>query len=60
MVTGTFLIVMCNVEEGKEKSSLADLNGMWRLIYSSAFARGGLPSLPGYKLGQVNPLMQNF
>ena len=43
----------CLSEEGKDQSSLAELNGMWRLIYSSAFARGATPSLPGYKLGQV-------
>jgi hypothetical protein len=34
-------------------STLALLNGTWRLVYSSAFAKGGAPTLPGYKLGQV-------
>ena len=45
---------VCLAEEGKQRSSLAQLNGLWRLLYSSAFAKGQAPSLPGYKLGQVS------
>ena len=44
---------VCVAEQGKDTSSLAQLNGTWRLIYSSAFAKGNAPALPGYKLGQV-------
>jgi hypothetical protein len=40
-------------EKGKKDSSLAQLNGNWRLVYSSAFAKGNAPALPMYKLGQV-------
>lgn len=41
-------------EKGKEMSSLAMLDGTWRLIYSSSFAKEGAPpSILGSKLGQV-------
>ena len=48
-------------EEGKASTTLAQLNGTWRLVYSSAFQQGGLGNsgLPTFvspfQLGQVRP-----
>ena len=50
-------------EEGKETTTLAQLNGTWRLVYSSAFQQGGLgnsgapPFLVPFQLGQVCPAL---
>ena len=52
---------MSGAEEGKETTTLAQLNGTWRLVYSSAFQQGGLgnsgapPLLVPFQLGQVCP-----
>ena len=50
-------------EEGKSSTTLAQLNGTWRLVYSSAFQQGGLGNsgLPTFvspfQLGQVRPAL---
>ena len=54
------LTCSCTAEEGKETTTLAQLNGTWRLVYSSAFQQGGLgnsgappPLFVPFQLGQV-------